>query len=103
MAAVAGVADSGGFAAVAWSRAGSNFSFGSFVDAIAPSASRLHRMVRRQPPLDRQKSATRSSICESEIFAATRYIPDCRSNVSRKDLVRSLSLFQAANTAILPG
>src|SRR6184192_3999806 len=103
MAAVAGVADSGGFAAVAWSRAGSNFSFGNFVDAIAPFASRFHKMIRRQPPLDRQKFPTRSSICESEIFAATRYIPDCRSNVSRNGVVCSLWLFQAANIASRPG
>ncbi|PYI44346.1 MAG: hypothetical protein DMF12_00185 [Verrucomicrobia bacterium] len=60
-------------------------------------------MVRRHPPLDRQKSATRSSICESEIFAATRYIPDCRSNVSRKGVVCSWSRFQAAKIASLPG
>ena len=45
----------------AWSCAESNFSFGNFVDAIAPAASRFHKMVRRQPPLDRQKPATRSS------------------------------------------
>src|SRR5215469_4494169 len=87
----------------AWSYAGSNFSFGKFADAVAPSASRLHKIVRRQPPLDRQKSAARSLICVSEIFAATRYIPDCRSNVSRNGVVCSLSLFQAANTLIRPG
>src|SRR5256885_17263622 len=42
IAAVAGVADPGGFAAIAFSHTGSNFSFGNFVDAIAPSASRFH-------------------------------------------------------------
>src|SRR5207245_9603175 len=103
IAAVAAVADPGGFAAVAWSYAGSNFSFGNLVDPIAPSASRLHKTVRRQPALDRQKPATRSLICKSEIFAATRYIPDCRSSVSRNGVVCNLSFFQAATTARRPG
>src|SRR5262249_48071181 len=53
-----------------WSSAGSNFPAGNFVDAIAPSWSRFHKIVRKQPPLDRQKSATMSSICASEILAA---------------------------------
>ncbi|PYL08994.1 MAG: hypothetical protein DME33_05375 [Verrucomicrobia bacterium] len=60
-------------------------------------------MVRRHPPLDRQKFATRSLICASEIFAATRYIPDWRSSVPRKGVVLSSPPFQAANTASLPG
>src|SRR5215468_8148402 len=55
---------------------GSNFSFGNFVDAIAPFRSRFHRIVLRHPLSEQQKSATRSLICGSEIFAATRYIPD---------------------------
>src|SRR5882724_12955673 len=80
----------------AWSYAGSNFCLGNFVDAIAPSPSRFHRIVRRHPPSVRQKPATRSSICESEIFPATRYIPDCRSNVSRNGVVCSLPFFHAA-------
>src|SRR2546423_3466183 len=66
-----------------WSCDASNFSFGNFVDAIAPRWSRFHRIVRKQPLSDRQNPATKSSICSSEIFTATRYIPDCRSNVSR--------------------
>src|SRR5207237_10864547 len=99
----AGIADPGLLGAWAWSYDGSNFSFGNFVDETVPRASRVHKMVRRHPPSDRQKFATRPSTCGSEIFAATRYIPDCRSNVSRRGGISSLPLFHAATTASLTG
>ena len=87
--AVAGVADPGPFRAVVWSCDGSNFSAGNFVDAIVLSWSRFQRIVRKHPLSDRQKFPTTLSICSSEIFAATRYIPDCRSKVSRNGVVCS--------------
>src|SRR5436190_23345481 len=101
--AVAGVADPGPFKAVVWSCNGSNFSGGNFVDATVPRLSRFQRIVRKHPLSDRQKFPTTLSICSSEIFAATRYIPDCRSNVSRNGVVCSRPFFQAAKTASLPG
>src|SRR5260370_26853489 len=86
-----------------WSCDVSNFSGGNFVDAIVPRSSRFHKIVRKHPPLDRQKFPTRSLICSSEIFAATRYIPDCRVNVVRNGVVVRRFSFHAANMASLPG
>src|SRR5438045_1766859 len=70
-----------------WSCAGSNFCDGNFVDGTFPPGSRFHKIVRKQPLSDLQRFPTTSSICSSEIFAATRYIPDCRFNVSRNGVV----------------
>src|SRR5207247_6744166 len=64
-----------------WSCAGSNFSGGNFVVRPVPLVSRFHKIVLKQPPSDRQKRPTTSSLCSSEMFAATRYIPDCRLRV----------------------
>src|ERR1041385_4005302 len=86
-----------------WSCATSNFFGGNFVDGTASRLSRFHKIVRKHPPSDRQKSPTSSLICSSEIFAATRYIPDCRFKVSRSDVVGRRFCFQVANTASLPG
>ena len=97
---VAGVADLGDSA---WPWDASNLSEGNFVDGTAALSSRFHKIVRKQPPLDRQKFPTRSLICSSEIFDATRYIPDCRVNVLRNGVVVRRFSFHAANMASLPG
>src|SRR6266513_1442458 len=86
---VAAVADRGLFTLRYWSTAGSNFSGGSFDDGILSPASRFHKIVRKQPPSERQKFPTRPSICSSEIFPATRYIPLWRFKVSRNEVVVS--------------
>src|ERR1051325_1720181 len=100
---VAGGVDPGWVKALVWSNAGSNFSLGNFVDAIAPVRSRFHRIVLRHPPSDRQKFATTSMICASDIFAAIRYIPVWRSNVSRNAVVPRRPSFRALNVASRPG
>src|SRR5437660_6012215 len=86
-----------------WSCDVSNFSGGSWVDAGAPVASRFHKIVRKHPSLERQKSPTTWLTCSSEIFAATRYMPDCRFKVSRSVVVTSRFAFHALNSANLPG
>src|ERR1700719_2228761 len=87
----------------AWLCYGSNLSGGNFLDGTAPRSSRFQRIVRKHPPLDRQKFPMRSLICSSEIFAATRYIPDCRVNVSRNGVVLRRFSFHAVSTASRPG
>src|SRR5713101_496379 len=86
-----------------WSCDVSNFSGGSWVDAGAPVASRFHKIVRKQPSLERQNLPPSSLSCSSEIFAATRYMPDCRFKVSRSVVVTRFFASHAANMANLPG
>src|SRR4030095_4974519 len=86
-----------------WSTVGSNFSGGSFDDAGLSLAPRFHKIVRKQPPSDRQKFPTSSSISWSEILRATRYIPLWRFNVSRNGVVANWLDLNACRTASRPG
>src|SRR4029077_14779509 len=76
---------------------------GSLNDRSLLQVSRFHKIVRKHPPSDRQKSPTRPSICLSEIFAATRYIPLWRFKVSRKEVVVSPPDLNACRIASRPG
>ena len=57
--------------------------------ARVPAASRRQRIVRRQPPSERQNRPTNASACSSVSFAVTRYMPVCRPSVSRNGVVAS--------------
>ncbi len=72
-----------------WSCAGSYFSGGSCVEGTPPAASRRQRIVRRQPPSERQNRPTSVSACASVSFCVTRYMPVCRARVSRNGVVTS--------------
>ena len=71
--------------------------------ASVPSRSRFQRIVRRHPPSERQKFPTSVFASSSLIFAAERYIPVCRSSVSRNGVVTKPPVSHAKKAASRAG